>query len=132
MTGFAPQPPGMPPGMGHGAMPGATAQPPLLSTGHYEFGPHEGASVGRAGRRTRLWGILSVVFGLLTIVGLLLMAVIFLSQANSAQFVIAIGVVIAALPLALVQLGTGYLYYTAGGHLQQVHESQGARSEERR
>ncbi len=115
----------MPPGMGHGQMPGGAAAGQPLSTGNYEFGPHEAASIDTAGKRSRLWGVASIVVGLLSIVGLLgLLGLLITKGGGKATPIIA--VLVAAFPVAVVQLGTGYFYFAAGGRLQQVNATQGA------
>jgi len=106
-----------PPGM---ATPGGQA----LSTGSYEFGPAEDAIITKAGRRARIWGIISVVGGVLTLgAGIVLVALA--SSLPAPLNAAGPGIGVGLLPLALANLVGAFFYFQSGQSLESVATTQG-------
>lgn len=106
-----------PPGM---ATPGGQA----LSTGTYEFGPADDAIIRKAGSRARIWGIISLVGGVLTLGGGVVL--IALAAGLPAPFnTIGPGIGAGLLPLAIANLVGAFFYFQSGQSLEAVVNTQG-------
>ena len=108
-----------------GGMPGGVPGQENLSSGQYEFGPYESVAIDKMGSRTRVWGIFSLIMGVLMTLGLLGFAVVLATKGGKGAAAAA-GIIVAGFPFAIVQLATGYFYFTAGDRLREVHATQGA------
>lgn len=106
-------------------------QPPYspggpLSTGHYEFTADENETIALVGSRAKLWGIISIVTGVLALVGLVV-ALLFkdelIEHGLEANYVTVF--VVALVPIVLTHLVISMLYMGAGKSLQAVVHTQG-------
>lgn len=91
----------------------------------YEFSQWENMTIGRAAGRTRGWGVISLIVGAIILVGVV---VVFLVAgeipADMRDLVLQITAA-AGIPLALVNLVTGWLYVSSGGALKLVVTTSG-------
>jgi hypothetical protein len=124
------QPPGHAPGFqgyapAHHSMGGAG----FAGGGPVELGPAENAIVSKTASRARTWGIVAMVVGVLSVLGLV-GAIVALSLVaaripDDAPLDPVRLVFVALLPAALVHLGVGVVYIRAGSSLRAVVDTQG-------
>jgi len=104
--------------------PAAEAGVRPLSDGQYEFSVLENATIDKAGARARIWGIISLVVGVLVVV-----ALVFVFAMTSELGPLAGKVRLLLLgfaPVGLVYLVMGWLYITAGQAMRAVVATEGA------
>ena len=97
------------------APPGLGAMP---TGGGYEFDMMQNQKIGKCASRAKTWGVLSIVFGGLMLLG----GIGILIAVPSGQAVLMAAVLV---PIAAVYLGAGFFYISSGGALQQVVDTQG-------
>ena len=103
--------------------PAAEAGVRPLSDGSYEFSSIENGAIDKVGSRARVWGIISLVVGVLVVVALLAvfaMAGELGPLAGKARMAL-----LALAPLGLVYLVMGWLYITAGQAMRAVVATEG-------
>ncbi|MCR9159795.1 MAG: hypothetical protein ACE37F_05555 [Nannocystaceae bacterium] len=106
-------------------------QPPYspggpLSTGRYEFTNEENEKIALVGARATLWGYISVVTGVLALIGLVVSLVFkdeLISHGLEPNYVTVF--VVALVPVVLTHLVISMLYMGAGKSLQAVVHTQG-------
>ena len=86
--------------------------------GGYEFDMMQNQKIGKCASRAKTWGVLSIVFGGLMLLG----GIGILIAVPSGQAVLMAAVLV---PIAAVYLGAGFFYISSGGALQQVVDTQG-------
>ncbi len=110
--------------------------PMALSDGQYEFDYNEPEIIRRCGARARLWGIISVLIGVvLTVVSVGMFAyggviTAALARGPFKDMMLLVGgatllAAIALLALAAVHLVSGWFYVRSGEYLQAVVDTQG-------
>jgi len=118
-------------------MPYAPGPAPMAMVPGYEFNESENATIASTARYARLWGIISVVAGILTLISGIGITALFAALPASAlasssassptafkpAMLVAIGV--SLIPSAIVNIVGGIFYMRAGGSLQSVVETQG-------
>jgi ABC-type Na+ efflux pump permease subunit len=103
--------------------PAAEAGVRPLSDGEYEFSVVENGTIDKVGSRARIWGIISLVVGVLVVVALVVvfaMAGQLGGLAGKARLLL-----LAFAPVGLVYLVMGWLYITAGQAMRDVVATQG-------
>ncbi len=106
-------------------------QPPYspggsLSTGHYEFTDAENEKIALVGARATLWGYISIITGVLALIGLVVSLVFkdeLISHGLEPNYVTVF--VVALVPIVLTHLVISMLYMGAGKSLQAVVHTQG-------
>lgn len=106
-------------------------QPPYnpggaLSTGHYEFTNDENAMIAATGARAKLWGVISLVTGVLALVGLIVSLLFkdeLIDHGLEPNYVTVF--VVALVPIVLTHLVISMLYVASGKSLQAVVHTQG-------
>jgi hypothetical protein len=99
--------------------------PPVSSPSQYEFDPVESRAIDKVAGRTLAWGIMSLVVGILSAVGLGV-AVAFRSVLVRAVPPMLVDIAIVAMvPLVLVNLVVAGLYISSGSALGRVMSSKG-------
>lgn len=97
----------------------------ILSTGRYEFGDMENVSIDKTGRRSYIWGVISIIIGVLAILGGVA-AIAFVGELSGELGFLTPGVILAVLvPTAVVNFATGFLYVSAGKAFRAVVETEG-------
>lgn len=97
-----------------------------LSTGHYEFTDAENEKIALVGARATLWGYISIVTGVLALIGLVVSLVFkdeLVSHGLEPNYVTVF--VVALVPIVLTHLVISMLYMGAGKSLQAVVHTQG-------
>jgi hypothetical protein len=97
----------------------------------YEFNEIQNATIGDTARYARLWGIISLVSGVLVLVSGILLTAMFMGAAAVSggspmlkpALLAAIG--ISLIPTSLVSILGGIFYMSSGASLQRVVETQG-------
>ncbi|MGH1342038.1 MAG: hypothetical protein ACRBN8_10830 [Nannocystales bacterium] len=106
-------------------------QPPYtpggpLSTGHYEFSDEENEQISQTGARARLWGLISLITGVLALVGLIVSLVfkdeLILHGLDPSYVTI---FVVSLVPIVLTHLVISMLYVGAGKSLEAVVATEG-------
>ncbi len=106
-------------------------QPPYtpggpLSTGHYEFSDEENEQISLTGARARLWGLISLITGVLALVGLIVSLVFkdeLILHGLEPNYVTVF--VVSLMPIVLTHLVISMLYVGAGKSLQAVVATRG-------
>lgn len=104
-----------------------------LSSGHYEFSALENDFIMKTATRTKVWGVISIVMGVLSAAGLGLLLLFWGdiegAMATSGQTGVNTGVMAAAfaalIPLSLVYLVSGFFYIGSGSSLAAVVTTEG-------
>ena len=96
-----------------------------LSDGKYEFGHYENATIDKVAGRARIWGMISLIVGVLCVLSALGSA-IFSAQLPAELTKILLPIALAVLlPMGVVYLVMGKLYMDSGAELKQVVATQG-------
>jgi len=97
-----------------------------LSTGHYEFSDAQNETISLVGGRAKLWGFISIITGVLALVGLVV-SLLFKDQliAHGLAPSYVTVFVVALVPIVLTHLVISMLYIGAGKALQAVVRTQG-------
>jgi hypothetical protein len=97
-----------------------------LSTGTYEFGEAENLKIKRLAARSRMWGIVALVTGVLGVIALILAFVFraaFVQGGLESNYVTIF--IVMMMPIAAVNLVIGPLYLGSAKRLQWVVDTQG-------
>ena len=95
----------------------------LPEGGVYEFDMVQNIKIAKCASRARTWGVISVILGILILLGLVaLVALVPSTEAGGMKGVVLWG---SMAPLVFVYLGAGVMYFSAGGALRQVVDTQG-------
>lgn len=94
-----------------------------LSTGRHEFGAVEDQAMRQAGKRTRMWGVVSLVLGALTVLGAIIISVLGVALPGPMAGGMVAGAVLGT--SGLIQLSTGYFYVQSGSRIESVADTQG-------
>jgi hypothetical protein len=97
--------------------------------GDYEFSQYENQVIERLGGRIKWWGMLSIAFGSLAVLGVLGFGLTIGAVASSANGPVGLlfigGAIVIAIPIVLVYLVTGGLYVGSGKAFKEVVRTQG-------
>ncbi len=96
-----------------------------LSDGHYEFTEDENLTIGKTASRTTFWGVVSIITGILSAIGIIVLFLMFDRIKGELGVDIPNVVVLALAPLAFVNLIIGWLYLGCGKAMKAVVETEG-------
>jgi len=101
------------------------AAEPSLSDGQYEFGHYENAAIDKVAGRARIWGMISLITGVLCLIGAIGVALFGAKMpAEVSKILLPIALAV-LLPMGIVYLVRGKLYMDSGAELKQVVATQG-------
>ena len=97
-----------------------------LATGHYEFNDEENQKIAATGARATMWGYVSVVTGVLALLGLIV-SLVFKAEliAHGLEPSYVTVFVVSLVPIVLTHLVIAVLYIGAGKSLQAIVHTQG-------
>ena len=97
----------------------------LRSSGHYEFNEAENLTIGKTAKRATIWGIASIVTGVVAAIGIVVVFVAFTQMEEEIGPGVPNTVILALIPLACVYLIIGWFYLGCGKAMKAVVETRG-------